>query len=98
MQFSLLYRYDPAGPGPVESDIDAWIALSEDLQREGKLLHESGFFPASDAIVVTAAIGSLTKSPAADGESIVAASVATVGDANHARLARDSAPAGETRR
>ncbi|MGH9271608.1 MAG: hypothetical protein ACRDZ2_10085 [Ilumatobacteraceae bacterium] len=33
MQHSLIYRYDPAGPGPVESDIDAWMALSPKLEE-----------------------------------------------------------------
>lgn len=45
MQFSLLYRYHADGPGPVESDIDAWMKFSADLEAAGALVHETGFFP-----------------------------------------------------
>ena len=52
MQFSLIYRYDPAGPGPAEEDVDAWMALSHDLAAVDALVHETGFFPADQAVSV----------------------------------------------
>lgn len=72
VQFSLLYRYDADGPGPLESDIDAWMKFSADLEAAGALVHETGFFPASQAVSVTVdADGNPIRSPGAQpGEPI----------------------------
>jgi hypothetical protein len=54
VQFCLLYSYQPDGPGAVEGDIAKWMALTDDLQAAGSLVHEAGFFPPSQAVTMTA--------------------------------------------
>jgi hypothetical protein len=54
VQFCLLYSYEPDGPGAVDGDIAKWMALTEGLQAAGSLVHEAGFFSASQAVSVTA--------------------------------------------
>jgi len=72
MKFPLLYSYDPAVAGPTEAEVEQWMTLDAEFTEAGIALHEAGFHPIKDAVVVTVDNGTVVTSKAEAAGSIVA--------------------------